>query len=1035
MSLSAICIRRPVLTLVMSILVVLFGVIGFTYLGVREYPNVDPAIVTVNTSYSGANAQVIESQITERLEEAVSSVPGIRTINSSSREGRSSITLEFELEVDLETAANDVRDKVAGAIGNLPPDANPPVVSKADADASPIIVMNLSSNTRSLLQLSAFADNVFKERLQTIPGVSEIRIFGEKRYAMRLWMEPAKLAAYQLTPLDVRDAITAENIELPAGSVEGNSVELSVRTLSRMETPEQFNSLIIREQDGSLVRFRDLGYAELAPENLKSISKGLTGPRVAIAVTPQPGSNHIAIADEFYRRIEQIKNELPEDFSLSTGFDTTQYIRRSIAEVQETIYTAFALVVLIIFLFLRDWRTTLIPVFAIPTSLIGAFFIMYLAGFSINVLTLLGIVLAIGLVVDDAIVVLENIYTKIEDGMEPVTAALQGSKEVFFAVISTTVALIAVFMPIIFLQGLTGRLFKEFGIVIGGSVAISAFIALTLTPMLGARMLKHRERHNWFYEKTEPFFVALINGYENSLATFLRRRWLGWLALVFASALIWLLGRTLPQELAPLEDRSRFRMTSTAPEGTSYERMDKYMDSLIDLIKRETPEVENVIANTASGGGGGSTNSGSATITLVPREQRTRTQNEIAEALAQSVRKLNEARTFVSQEQTISVGGGGARFGLPVQYVIQAPNFEKLKAAVPQFIEAAQTHPAFNAVDLNLKFNKPELVIEIDRERARSLGVSVREIAQTLQLTLSGQRYGYFIKDGKQYQIIGQLQRADRDEPLDLKSLYVRNRDGQLVQLDNLIRVSEQSNPPQLFRFNRFSAATVSAGLAPGYTLGDGIKAMDEIAAQKLDESFSTSLSGAARDFAESSSSLIFIFILALVLTYLILAAQFESFRDPFIIMFTVPLAVAGALLSLWYFNQTLNIFSQIGQIMLIGLVTKNGILIVEFANQRKENGLNVHEAVLSAAVARFRPILMTSLSTILGILPIALGLGAGVESRMSMGIAVVGGMIFSGALTLYVIPAIYTYFSKEQHHAHAVRTSERRALEDFATK
>lgn len=1033
MSLSAICIRRPVLTIVMSILVVLFGVIGFTYLGVREYPNVDPAIITVNTSYSGANAQVIESQITERLEEAVSSVPGIRTINSSSREGRSSITLEFDLEIDLETAANDVRDKVAGALGNLPPDANPPVVSKADADASPIIVMNLSSNTRSLLQLSAFADNVFKERLQTIPGVSEIRIYGEKRYAMRLWMEPAKLAAYQLTPLDVRDAINAENLELPAGSIEGNNVELSVRTLSRMETPEQFNSLIIREQDGSLVRFRDLGYAELAPENLKSISKGLAGPRVAIAVTPQPGSNHIAIADEFYRRIAQIKKELPEDFSLSTGFDTTQYIRRSIAEVQETIYTAFALVVLIIFLFLRDWRTTLIPVFAIPTSLIGAFFIMYLAGFSINVLTLLGIVLAIGLVVDDAIVVLENIYTKIEDGMEPVTAALQGSKEVFFAVISTTVALIAVFMPIIFLQGLTGRLFKEFGIVIGGSVAISAFIALTLTPMLGARMLKHRERHNWFYEKTEPFFVALSNGYENSLANFLRRRWLGWIALVFASALIWLLGKNLPQELAPLEDRSRFRMSSTAPEGTSFERMDKYMDNLIDLIKRETPEVENVIANTASGGGGASTNSGSATITLVPPEQRTRTQNEIAEALAQSVRKLNEARTFVSQEQTISVGGGGARFGLPVQYVIQAPNFEKLKAAVPQFMEAAQAHPAFSVVDLNLKFNKPELVIEIERERARSLGVSVRDIAQTLQLTLSGQRYGYFIKDGKQYQIIGQLQRADRNEPLDLKSLYVRNREGQLVQLDNLIRVSEQSNPPQLFRFDRFSAATISAGLATGYTLGDGIQAMDEIAAKILDESFSTALSGAARDFAESASSLIFIFLLALMLTYLILAAQFESFRDPLIIMFTVPLAVAGALLSLWYFNQTINIFSQIGQIMLIGLVTKNGILIVEFANQRKENGLSVREAVQSAAVARFRPILMTSLSTILGILPIALGLGAGAESRMSMGIAVVGGMIFSGVLTLYVIPAIYTYFSKEQPHAHAVRAIERRALEEAA--
>ncbi|MDZ7292498.1 MAG: efflux RND transporter permease subunit [candidate division KSB1 bacterium] len=1014
MSLSAICIRRPVLTIVMSMIIVLFGVIGFTYLGVREYPNVDPPIISVNTSYTGANADVIESQITEPLEEDISSVPGIRTISSVSRDGRSSINIEFELGVDLETAANDVRDKVAGAVGSLPPDADPPVVTKADADAFPIVVMNISSNTRNLLQLSEMADKIFKERLQTIPGVSEVRIFGEKRYSMRLWMEPAKLAAYQITPLDVRSALNTENIELPSGRIEGNDVELTVRTLSRLETPEEFNNLIIREQDGRLVRFRDVGLAELGPENERSISKGLAGPRVAVAVVPQPGSNHIAIADEFYRRVEQIDKEMPDDIELSIGFDTTKYIRQSISEVQETILTAFALVVLIIFLFLRDWRTTIIPVFAIPTSLIGAFFIMYLADFSINVLTLLGLVLAIGMVVDDAIVMLENIFSKIEAGMDPIEAGLKGSKEVFFAIISTTVALIAVFMPIVFLQGLSGRLFKEFGIVIGGSVAISAFVALTLTPMLSTRMIKAHSRHNWFYRKTEPFFVALLNAYRNSLASFMRHRWVAFVVILIAGGMIWLFGTRLPQELAPLEDRSRLRMSSTAPEGTSFERMDKYMDSLIDLVKKEVPEVETVIANTSGFAGGA--NSGSTTITLVPPEKRTRTQQEIAETLSQLVRNLNEARTLVIQEQTISVGGGGARFGLPVQYVIQAPNFEKLRAVLPQFLDEANHHPTFNAVDVNLKFNKPELVIEINRERARTLGVSVMDIAQTLQLTLSGQRYGYFVKDGKQYQIIGQLKRENRDEPLDLKSIFVRNRDGQLIQLDNLINISEQSNPPQLYRFNRFISATVSAGLAPGYTLSDGIKAMDEIASKVLDESFSTALAGAARDFAESSSSLLFVFILALLLTYLILAAQFESFRDPFIIMFTVPLAMAGALLSLWYFNQTLNIFSQIGQIMLIGIVTKNGILIVEFANQRKAIGLSVKEAVQSAAAARFRPILMTSLSTVLGISPIALGLGAGSESRVSMGIAVIGGLIFSGVLTLYVIPVIYSYISREFH-------------------
>lgn len=1012
MSLSATCIQRPVLTWVLSIIIILFGVIGFTYLGVREYPNVDPAVITVDTTYPGANAEVIESQITAILEEDISAVPGIRTINSTSREGRSSITIEFDLSVDLETAANDVRDKVAGAVGSLPPDADPPRVSKADADAFPIIVINISSNTRNLLQLSELADKTFKERLQTVPGVAEVRIFGEKRYAMRLWMDPNKLAAYQVTALDVRSALNAENLELPSGRIEGNDVELTVRTLSRLEKPEEFNNLIIREQDGRLVRFSDIGYAELAPENLRQSSKGLAGPRVAVAVVPQPGSNHIAISDEFFRRLDEIKKDLGDDIALSIGWDTTQYIRKSISEVQETIFTAFGLVVLIIFLFLRDWRTTIIPVFAIPISLIGAFFIMYLAGFSINVLTLLGLVLAIGLVVDDAIVVLENIYAKIEDGMSPIEAGLKGSKEVYFAVISTTIALIAVFMPIVFLQGLTGRLFKEFGIVIGGSVAISAFIALTLTPMLSSRLIKAHAHHSWFYRKTEPFFVKLISAYENSLASFMRMRWLGFVAILFSVGLMLLFGAILPQELAPMEDRSRFRLISTAPEGTSFERMEKYMDTVIELVRNEVPEADAVIANTSGYAGGA--NAGNTTVTLVPPEQRQRSQQEIAEAMSRSVRSLNDARTIVNQEQTIAVGGGMARFGLPVQYVIQAPNFARLKEILPKFLEEANDHPAFSAVDLNLKFNKPELVIEIDRDRARSLGVSVRDVAQTLQLTLSDSRYGYFIKDSKQYQVLGQLTRQNRDEPVDLTSIFVRSNSGELVQLDNLVKTYEQSNPPQLYRFNRYIAATVSAGLAPGYTLGDGIKAMDEIAAKLLDDSFSTTLSGAARDFAESSSSLVFVFVLALVLTYLILAAQFESFRDPFIIMFTVPLAVAGALLSLWYFNQTINIFSQIGQIMLIGLVTKNGILIVEFANQRKANGLSVMEAVQSAAAARFRPILMTSLSTILGILPIAMGLGAGSESRVSMGIAVVGGMIFASGLTLYVIPSIYSYFSKE---------------------
>ncbi|HET6463365.1 MAG TPA: efflux RND transporter permease subunit, partial [Candidatus Krumholzibacteria bacterium] len=943
---------------------------------------------------------------------------GIRTLSSVSRDGQSQITIEFNLGVDLETAANDVRDKVAGAVGLLPPDSDPPVVTKADANAFPVIVLNISSATRNLMELTDLADKVLKERLQTINGVSQVNIFGEKRYSMRLWMDPQKLAAYRVTPTDIRNALNTENVELPSGRIEGNDVELTVRTKSRLETPQQFNDMILREEDGHILRFSDVGSAMLGPENDRSVSKSLVGPRVALGLFTQPGANFINISDEFNRRIATIQEDLPKDVTLSIAWDTSRYIRKSIVEVRETILMAFLLVIGIIFFFLRDWRTTLIPVLAVPISLVGVFFIMYACGFSINVLTLLALVLAIGLVVDDAIVMLENIYAKIEDGMSPVEAGHAGSREVFFAIISTTVALIAVFMPIIFLQGLTGRLFKEFGIVVGGSVAISAFVALTLTAMLSARMLQPHAHHSRFYQATEPFFVRLGEGYARSLNGFLRRRTLAIPIVVATIAAAWLLLSHLPRELAPIEDRSRLRMTATAPEGTSFERMDHYMDGIIDLVRNSVPEADGVLANTS--GFAGAANAGNCTITLVPPEDRKRTQQQIADGLSKAVRGMNDARTFVTQEQTISVGGGAARFGLPVQFVIEAPNLDKLTEALPKFQDEAQKSSVFSAVDVNLKFNKPELTIEIDRERARTLGVSVADIAQTLQLSLAGQRYGYFIMNGKQYQVIGQLNRADRDAPLDLASIYVRNRDNKLIPLDNVVRSSERSSPPQLFRFDRFVSATVSAGLASGYTLGDGIKEMNRIADKVLDPAFHTSLAGASRDFADSSSSLVFVFVLALVLTYLVLAGQFESFRDPFVIMLTVPLALGGALISLWYFNQTVNIFSQIGMIMLIGLVTKNGILIVEFANQRKQAGLSVQEAIRSAAEARLRPILMTSCATVLGILPVALGLGAGSGSRISMGIAVVGGMIFATALTLYVVPAFYSYLSKDKRRAPA---------------
>lgn len=1011
MSLSSVSIKRPVLAIVMSIAIVLFGVIGFLYLGVREYPNVDPPIITVITNYTGANSDVIESQITEPLEESISGIAGIRSIKSTSREQRSTITVEFNLDTDLEAAANDVRDRVSRALYSLPPDADNPIVIKADADAIPIVFLNIKSDQRNLLDLTAMAENVFQERLRTIPGVSEVQIWGSKRYSMRLWMDPAKLAAYQLTPLDVREALTRENVELPSGRVEGSTTELTVRTMSRLKNAEEFNNLIIREVDGRAIRLRDIGRAELGPDNYRTVLKRDGIPMVGLVLIPQPGANYISIVDEFNKRVDQIKKDLPGDIKLGIGFDSTKYIRQSIAEVVQTVFVAFLLVVLIIFLFLRDWRTTVIPIITIPISLIGAFFIMYIAKFSINVLTLLGIVLAIGLVVDDAIVMLENIYAKIEKKIPPLRAGMLGSKEVYFAVISTTVALAAVFLPVIFLQGLTGRLFREFGIVVAGSVIISSFVALSLTPMLASRLLKQRQKHSWFYEKTEPFFRALTRGYKSSLSAFMKHRWTAFVIMGISLVFIVVLGTSLPQELAPLEDRSGIRLFATAPEGANYEYMDSFMDELIRKVEKTVPETEAVISVTSPGfGASSSVNTGFMRLILVDPDQRKRSQQEIADQLSGAVRGLNKARTFVSQEQSI----GSNRGGLPVQYVIEAPSFEKLKEVLPKFLEEARQDPTFSFVDADLKFNKPELRIEIDRDRAQNLGVSALDIARILQLAISGQRFDFFVMNGKQYQVIGQVDRENRNEPLDLKSLYVRNNQGKLIQLDNVIKTVEQSSPPQLYRFNRYVAATVSAGLATGKTLGDGINAMDAIAKRVLDDTFSSALDGPSRDFAESSSSLIFAFLLALVLIYLILSAQFNSFRDPFIIMFTVPLALAGALLSLWYFNQTINIFSQIGQIMLIGLVTKNGILIVEFANQRKEQGLKMLDAITDAAAARFRPILMTSLSTILGILPIALALGSGSESRVPMGIAIVGGLIFATALTLYVVPAIYSYISTD---------------------
>jgi multidrug efflux pump len=1004
MSISSTSINRPVLTTVFAIVILLFGVVGVTFLGIREFPSVDPAIISVSTSYPGANSDVIETQITEPLEQSINGIPGIRSLTSVSRQGGSQITVEFELSVDMETAANDVRDKVSQAMRYIPRDCDPPVVFKADADANPIINITVESEKRSLLELSDYAELTFKEQLQTISGVSAVQIMGQKRYAMRLWLDPSKLAGFQLTPMDVRNAIGRENVELPSGAIEGNTTQLTIRTLGLMTTPKEFNDLIIKQTGDQIIRFKDIGRAELGPEDIRGILKRDGIPMVAVSLIPQPGANHIDIVDETYKRLDFIKKDLPEDIKAKIGFDNTEYIRASIKEVQNTIYIAFVLVVIIIYFFLRNWRATLIPILVIPVSLIGSFFVMYLAGFSINVLTLLALVLAIGIVVDDAIVVMENIYVKVESGLQPVEAGLAGSKEIYFAIISTTITLISVFFPIVFLQGITGKLFREFAIVMAGAVAISAFLALSLTPMVSTKLLRHEKRHSWFFNKTERFFEILNSWYRRTLDRFIRRRYIAVMIITAALVMIFFLWRSIPAEMAPLEDRSQFSINCTAVEGATYEFMLDYVSDISKLVEQKVPERDSYTMQIRGG------SMGNIRVTLVKPDKRKRSQHEIADALSSDLRRKTKARAFVTEQSTF----GSRRGGQPIQYVLQATSIEKLKKVLPVFLAKVADNPTFQMADVNLKFTKPELRIHINRDKASTLGVSTQNIGQTLQLALSGQRFGYFFMNGKQYEILGELARQDRNKPLDLKSLYVRNNSGEMIQFDNLVTLTEETAPPQLYRYNRFVSATISSGLAQGKTIGQGLEEMDKIAKEVLDDTFRTALAGDSKDFRESSSSLMFAFVLAIILIFLVLAAQFESFRDPFVVMMTVPLAITGALVFMWYFDITMNIFSQIGVIMLIGLVSKNGILMVEFANQRKTAGLTKIEAIKFAAAARFRPILMTSLATILGIMPLALGLGEGAQSRVAMGITVVGGMFFSTLLTLFVVPAVYTYISSE---------------------
>lgn len=1001
MNISELSIRRPVLATVLTLIIVLFGLIGYASLGVREYPSVDNPIISVQCSYPGANADVIENQITEPLEQNINGIPGIRSLTSVSQQGQSRITVEFELSVDLETAANDVRDKVSRAQRYLPRDCDPPTVSKADADATPILMVAIQSEKRSLLEISEIADLTVKEQLQTIPEVSSVSIWGEKRYCMRLWLDPIKMSGYGITPMDVKNALDKENVELPSGSIEGDNTELAIRTLGLMHTTDEFNNLVIREEEGRIIRFSDIGHAELSARDLKSYMKMNGVPMVGVVVIPQPGANHINIAEAVYDRMEKMKKDLPEDVTYNYGFDNTRFIRASIDEVKSTVYEAFILVIIIIFLFLRDWRVTLVPCIVIPVSLVGAFFIMYIAGFSINVLSMLAIVLSVGLVVDDAIVMTENIYIRIERGMRPKAAGIEGAKEIFFAVISTTITLLAVFFPIVFMEGTTGRLFREFSFVVAGSVIISSFAALTFTPMLATKLLVRREEQSWFYRKTEPFFEGLNRYYARSLNWFLRRRYISIAIMVFAFIGIGWLWSTIPSEMAPLEDRSSITIRTMGAEGVTYEYMRDYTEDISRMADSLMPDAEFITARVQHGGG-------NIQITLKDLKERDYTQMEVAEKLSKAVRKKTDARAFVQQRSTF----GGRRGAMPVQYVLQATSIEKLEEVLPKFMAKVYDSPVFQMADVDLKFSKPELRIEINREKANLMGVNTKDIAQTLQYGLSGQRLGYLYLNGKQYEIVGEINRQQRNSPANLKSIYMRSTEGEMIQMENLVELIEGIAPPKLYRYNRFVSATISAGLAEGKTIGDGLDEMDKIAKNTLDDTFRTALAGDSKEFRESSSSLMFAFGLALVLIYLILAAQFESFKDPLIIMLTVPLAICGALIFMAIGGETMNIFSQIGIIMLIGLVAKNGILIVEFANQKQKAGVDKMMAIRDASVLRLRPILMTSASTILGLLPLMFASGEGCNGRIAMGTAVVGGMLISTMLTMYIVPTIYSFVS-----------------------
>ncbi len=1004
MSVSQLSVRRPVLMTVMALVILLLGFFGLTSLGIREYPNVDYPLIQVRTSYPGANAAVVEAEVTEILEASINSASGIKALTSTSRDGFSYISIEFETGMDLEAAANEIRDRVSRVRRRLPDDVDEPTVYKSDSDNDPILMVSLVSDKLDPMEVSELANNHVKERLQTINGVSEVAIWGEKRPVVRLWLDPVRMQALGVSGAEMSAALSKGNLELPSGSIEGSETTLSIRTLGRILDPKSFGNIAVKvAADGNVIRISDVADIHYEPKDTRTGFRRNGKNSITIALMAQPGSNHVEIANEFYKRVEDIRREIPKDVELLYGRDTSINIRASIKEVVETIFIAFILVIAIIFAFLREGRTTFIPMVVVPVSVIGSFFVLYLCGFSINVLTLLAMVLAIGLVVDDAIVIVENIYHKIENGMTPKQAAVAGTNEIFFAVIATSIVLMTVFVPVLALGGTTGLLFREFVAVMIGTVFLSTLCALTLSPMLCSKFLKHQKK-GFFFKITEPFFEGFNGLYSRLLGGFLRLRFLLFpiVAALFAAA--YFCFNNMSSEMAPTEDSNAVMVNMSMPEGVNLSRTKRMADEFADEV------ISILDSNEYTEFQAGAWNAGNSRMRLFLNDDKKsrRPQSEIARVIQVLGNEYPDLRVMVFEPQSISTQRGG----LPVQFVLQAPNIEVLRDLVPKFEEAASKSPVFSVVNSNLRFTKPELHIEILRDKANEEGVSVNDIAQAVQLAISDQTYGDYYKDGRQYDIIGAVGYQYRETPENLSMLTVKNGKGELVSLDNFITYKEQSASPSLPRYNRFSAATIQAGLVPGKTIGDGVEEMRAIAKKILKDypSVSTTLSGSSKEFEESSSGLYVVFMLALALVFLVLAGQFESFRAPFVIFFTVPLALSGALVSLYVTGQTLNIFSEIALILLIALVTKNGILIVEFANQIAENtGCSKLEAARMAAERRFRPILMTSLSTVLGAVPLIM---TGTPSRIAMGVAIAGGLTFATFMTLFIVPAAYSFFA-----------------------